>query len=119
MPIVAREAAPIVPFNFAPEGDGVAFKLRGLSVGELMDVQAHALFDKEAKTVSWTRRAVQAGIQYGLIGWDGLATADGRPAPFSKDAAENIERLGYMLTMQLFGKIMEASQVSEEQGKNS
>lgn len=119
MAIVARNNAPLAPFNFQPEGETVTFRLRGVNVGELMDIQAHSIFDRETKTVSWTRRAVQTALQYGLIGWDGFNDSNGAPVPFSKDAAENLERLGYVLAMQLFGKIFEASQINEEQGKNS
>lgn len=118
MPIIARENAPLLPFTFQPEGEEVQFKLRGLTTSEMLDVQGNATLDVENKSMNWTRRSVQAALQAGLLGWDGLKDYAGNPVEFSKRAGDNIERLGYLATMMVFGKIMEASSLTGEQAKN-
>lgn len=119
MSITARENLPLLPFHWSPqEDDQVKFKLRGLTTAETLDVQALADFDAERKTMRWTKRAVLAGMQAGLLGWDGFKDADGIPVPFLPKAADNVERLGIHLTMQLFGEIMGATGLSGEQAKN-
>lgn len=118
MKIIARENAPLLPFDYSPEGEEVSFRLRGLTTGEMLDVQGLATLDVENKTMNWTRRAIQSGIKSGLLGWSGFRNASGEEVMHSKDAAENIERLGIALTMELFGKIMEATRLNGEQAKN-
>lgn len=118
MPIVARENAPLLPFDYSPDGETVKFRLRGLSTAELLDVQAMADFDVENNTMRWTRRAKQAALQAGLLGWDGFMDAAGKPVDMAKKAADNIELLGVVLTNQLFGEIMTASNLTGEQAKN-
>jgi|SRR3990172_2179500 len=119
MPIIARENAPLLPFNWTPDGEEqVKFKLRGLTTSETLDVQALADLDAENKQMRWTRRAVLAGLQAGLLGWDGFVDAAGKPVAFSSKAVDNIERLGIQLTMQLFGQIMGATGLNGEQVKN-
>jgi len=118
MTIIARDNDPLLPFTFTPDGEEVVFKLRGLSVREIMDVQAMAIYDPDNKVMNWTARAVQAALQAGLLGWGGLRNAAGVEAAFSKKAADNIEVLGYVASMQVFGKIMEASNLTGEQAKN-
>ena len=118
MTIIARENTPLLPFQWTPEGEAVQFKLRGLTTGEALDVQALAELDAENKQMRWTRRAVLAGLQAGLLGWDGLKYASGEPVAFSAKAADNVERLRITLTMQLFGQIMGATGLNGEQAKN-
>jgi hypothetical protein len=118
MSIVARDVSALSPFSYSPEGEEVSFRLRGLSTAEVADVNALSIYDAENKQVRFPARAILAALRAGLLGWDGLPTAAGEPARFSKDMAENLERLGYPLAMQLVGKIMEASRLTEEQAKN-
>lgn len=119
MPIIARENAPLLPFTWSPEGEEqVKFKLRGLTTSETLDVQGLAELDIENKQMHWTRRAVLAGIQAGLLGWDGFNDAAGKTVAFSGKAADNVERLGIQLTMQLFGQIMGATGLNGDQAKN-
>lgn len=119
MPIIARQNTPLLPFHWSPEGaEPVKFKLRGLTTSEALDVQAYAELDAENKTMRWTRRAVLAALQAGLLGWDGFCDAEGKPAEFARQASENVERLGVQLTMQLFGQIMGATGLSGEEAKN-
>lgn len=119
MSIIARENAPLLPFQWSPsEDDQVKFKLRGLTTGETLDVQGLANLDQENKTMRWTKGAVTVGLQAGLLGWEGFKDSSGSPVAFSHKASENIERLGIQLTMQIFGQIMGATGLNGEQAKN-
>lgn len=119
MTIIARENAPLLPFYWSPEDDDqVKFKLRGLTTNEVMEVRGLADLDMETETMRWTRRSVLAGLQAGLLGWDGFKDAAGMPVEFSKKAADNVERLGIQITMKLFGLILEATGLNKAEAKN-
>lgn len=119
MPTVARDTATLMPFTYSPNGDdGPSFQLRALSTKETFDVNARARFDAENQMMRWNSASVESCLQLCLLGWDNFKDAAGTPVLFSKDAAENIERLGYALSMELFGKIMASSKLGAEQVKN-
>ena len=120
MTTTAKTPAPMAPFDYRPDGDaGPVFHLRGLSAGEMIDVQAAAIYQEETEMLKWTRLSVQMGLKKGLRGWDELLDADGQPVAFDpKDAGRNIEVLGYALSMMLFGKVIEATNLTKDQGKN-
>lgn len=118
MTIIARDLSPMLPFTWSPEGEEVVFKLRALTTADLIDLQGVANLDKEQETMRWNRRAVQLVLAAGMLGWEGFNDATGLPVEFGKKAADNIERMGIMLTMQIFMQIMGATGLNVEQAKN-
>lgn len=116
-----RAVSPLAPFWFEPLDDdgntqGVKFQLKGLKALDLFDVNASAVHSEG--TVKWTSASVRLGLRMGLVGWDGLLDKDGNPVPFEKSIDANIERLPWTVQSQLFGQILDASQLGVEQEKN-
>ncbi len=118
MPIIARENTPLLPFVYTPEGETVTFKLRGLSQAEVGDVQAYAILNTETKTFGWPTASIRAGIKAGLINWEGVCKSDGTPVPYKKNQTDPIETLGLMVCIDIFGKIMGATGLNEDEAKN-
>ncbi|MFZ5697768.1 MAG: hypothetical protein ACOY9J_03445 [Pseudomonadota bacterium] len=116
-----RAASPLAPFWFEPldeDGNtqGVKFQLKGLKALDLFDVNAAAIHSEG--TVKWTSASVRLGLRMGLVGWEGLLDNDGNPVPFEKSIDNNISRLSWTVMSQLFGQILDASQLGVEQEKN-
>lgn len=115
-----RAANPLLPKWYEPkghEGEGVRFQIKGLGPSGLFDVNAHAVKSIDGG-VSFPARSVRAAIAVGLLGWEGFMDESGAPVLFSADVDLNMERLGFALTAELFGEIVAASNLSDEQAKN-
>lgn len=115
---MANHAARILaPFWFEPEGgDGLKFRLRGLTGVQLFDVNAHVV--REGDSTSWNAAGVKSALRFGLVGWEGLRDEEGNPVDFGKDFEKNIARLDFIRANELFAKILEASNLGTEAAKN-
>lgn len=115
---MANHAAKILaPFWFEPEdGDGLKFRLRGLTGVQLFDVNAHIV--RNGDSTSWNAAGIRAALRFGLIGWEGLNDAEGNAVEFGKDFEKNIARLDFILANELFAKILEASNLGNDAAKN-
>ena len=120
-----KAASPLTPFWHTPagaaEGEGVRFRLRGLTALELADVTANAIDsvddDGHAK-LKYGSASIRMALGRGLLGWEGFNDAAGNPAPFPPDTAERINALGPKLMPELFWAILAASHLAEEDRKN-
>lgn len=115
-----KAANPLAPFWHTPlgadEAEPTRFQLRGLTPFELADVNTGA--EVVGGQIKWSGRALRAALRAGLLGWEHFADADGKPVEFSRNPDVNAERLGYLLTTELFVAIVNASNLSEDQRKN-
>lgn len=101
-----------------PEGTPVTrFKLRGLRSIELFDVNAGSEVSADKK-VRWSSRSIRTALSVALLGWENLPDDEGVPVEFSKNMEENFDRLDYLMLIDLFGAVMNASNISVDQRKN-
>ena len=116
---MANHAARILaPFWYEPEdGNGLKFKLRGLTGIQVFDVNAHAVHG-DGGSITWGAAGARAALRFGLLGWEGFNDADGQPVEFGKDFEKNIAKLDFLLANELFAKILEASSLGAEAAKN-
>ena len=102
----------------ADEGKEAApsFKLRGLTGIEMMKVFED--FRSENGSVIVTAKAQETTIRYGLTGWDNFSDETG-PVRFDKRAEKNLDRLPYNIIQELYGEIMNRSELPDADAKKS
>lgn len=122
--MASTASSPLAPFEYVLEADRneeapPTFKLRGLNGIEFMEVMADAKSDETGNRVDLTPQGLRTAIRYGLLGWQNFNDAEGNRVRFFGDMNKNLARLRLTQLTELAGQIIEASDIGEDDAKNS
>lgn len=113
--MIKSESSSMNPFWFVPESEKddptpTRFRIKGLTSAQKIDVNSEV--DMANGTISL--KGCLLAFKYGLLGWDNF------DASFNeKNARANLDALPAEVVYEIAGRIIDGSEPSEEQVKNS
>jgi len=103
-----------------PEEKQTTFYIRPLSAKQSATLQDSMKFSgvgKEATMQNIGSNTLDM-VRIGLVGWDNFKDEEGKDIKFLKDMDANLDRLAVTYRYELAGKIMELSNLGDEEVKN-